>query len=337
MEADARRHRKAVERTRRAQEREALRSFREQQRAMKAYEKAAEAERATREAAAFEAYLKLLVSVHKDCGEHWDWQALGNAADPPTPIRVSPNEAAARRALQSYSPSFLEEIFGRAKRRRAELVDRVEHARASDEHEHRERLEEHRAEVRLTAIRRRMAVAVLARDTEAYRAAIEHVSPFEELDSYDTTVIVSDAQPDTLVLRCEIKDQEVVPTEEVKLTASGNLSKKPMATGRYWALFQDYVCSCAIRVARETFAVLPVQRVVANVCTLGVDTSTGHQGVSTLLSVIFERSQLAVLNFTAIDPSDAMKNFPHRMNFKKTSGLQPVEPISADEGWVTTA
>lgn len=337
IEADARRHRKAVERRRRAEERDALRSFREQQRAMKAYEKAEEAERAAREASAFDAYLKLLVSVHKDCGERWDWQALSRAADPSPPSRIARNEDEARRALDGYSPSFFEKLFGRAKKRRSELEGRVDEARRTDDREHRDRLQEHRSEVELAAIRRRIAAGILACDPNAYRAAIEHASPFEELDSYDTTVDVTDLQADVAVLRCEIKDREVVPTEELKLTATGKLSKKQMAAGKYWALYQDYVCSCAIRVAREVFAVLPVNRVITNICTTGLDPSTGHHGLTTLLTVGFGRSQLAHLNLAAIDPSDAMENFPHRMTFKKTAGLQPVEPIAVDDGWVTTA
>lgn len=337
IEADARRHRKAVERRRRAHERDALRSFREQQRAMKAYEKAEQAERAAREAAAFDAYLGLIVSVHKDCGEAWDWQALRDAADPTPPRRETSNEDAAKRVLEGYSPSFIERIFGGAKKRRAELEGRVHEGRLTDERDHRERSQEHQSEVQLADLRRRIAAGVLTRDPDAFRAAMEHASPFEELDSYDTTVAVTDLERDAVAVRCEIKDREVVPTEEVKLTTTGKISRKQMTASKYWALYQDYVCSCAIRVAREVFAVLPVSRVVTNVCATGLDSSTGHHGSNTLLTVSFERAQLARLNLAAIDPSDAMRNFPHRMSFKKTAGFQPVEPISVDEGWVTTA
>lgn len=46
------------------------------------------------------------------------------------------------------------------------------------------------------------------------------------------------------------------------------------------------------------------------------------------LSVVFNREVLNGLNFEAIDPSDAMKNFRHNMKFMKTKGFSPVERIS---------
>ena len=109
-----------------------------------------------------------------------------------------------------------------------------------------------------------------------------------------------------------------------------------MAAGKYWALYQDHVCSCALRIARETLAVLPVSRVLVNVRATRLDSSTGHPGVVTLLGVNIVREILGRLNLATIDPSDSMKNFPHRMKFKKTAGFEPVEPVTTDEQWVTT-
>ncbi|MBI5161247.1 MAG: DUF4236 domain-containing protein, partial [Micrococcales bacterium] len=127
-----------------------------------------------------------------------------------------------------------------------------------------------------------------------------------------------------------------VPKEELKLTAGGKVSNKDMPAGRYWALYQDHVCSCAMRMARETFAVLPVSRAIVNVRATRLDSSTGHPGSVTLLGVNFLRDVVGRLNLATIDPSDSMKNFPHRMKFKKTAGFEPVEPLTADEQWVAT-
>ncbi|MGY4494699.1 hypothetical protein [Pseudomonas sp. TE3610] len=41
------------------------------------------------------------------------------------------------------------------------------------------------------------------------------------------------------------------------------------------------------------------------------------------------RSTLNSLNLDAIDPSDAMKNFVHRMAFKKTQGFSAVVALDA--------
>jgi hypothetical protein len=109
-----------------------------------------------------------------------------------------------------------------------------------------------------------------------------------------------------------------------------------MAAGKYWALYQDHVASCAIRIAREAYAVLPIERVIVNVRVLRLDSRTGHMEQPTILAVHFMRETLTHLNFQALDPSDALTNFPRRMKFKKTAGFDPVEAMTSDEQWITT-
>jgi hypothetical protein len=67
-----------------------------------------------------------------------------------------------------------------------------------------------------------------------------------------------------------------------------------------------------------------------------LDPSTGHLVELTVLAVHIAREDIDRLNLDAIEPVAAMKNFPHRMHFKKTTGFTEVEPITADEQWVTS-
>jgi hypothetical protein len=176
---------------------------------------------------------------------------------------------------------------------------------------------------------------VTAGDPAAFVGALQYASAFDEVMELGMTV-----QPriegDVIVIKGTITDPELVPTDEVKLTSSGKLSKKEMASSKYWTLFQDHACACAIRLARETLAVLPLDRVIVTIERIQLDTSTGHHGPVAILSVHFDRIKLSSLNVDKIDPSDSMKNFPHRMKFKKTSGFEAIEPITPDENWVST-
>ena len=96
-------------------------------------------------------------------------------------------------------------------------------------------------------------------------------------------------------------------------------------------LFQGRFDALALRVGRELFAFLPVEMVVVDVQANLLNTRTGHQGIETILSVAMSRAVFAALNFERLDPSDAMENFPHRMNFRKAAGFDPVEPFSDQE------
>ncbi|MCB9563167.1 MAG: hypothetical protein H6708_22450 [Kofleriaceae bacterium] len=310
--------------------------MRELQKQYQAMEKAEEKVRAEMEARGFETYLRLLVSVHSDCGPSWDWAGLANAPAPVPPPATTAHTDRAEAALADYQPGLLARVFGGATKRRTALQQECAQARATDARVTAEADREYQEAHALWAFRAGLAPRVLAQDPEAYRHALDHGAPFTELEAFKTSVRVLRIEPDVVVLHCELMDDELVPADEVKLTAAGKLTTKKMAIGRYWALYQDHVCSCALRAARETFAVLPVPRAIVHVATRMLNSSTGHHELSTLLSVHFHRAGLERLNFAALDASDSMSNFPHRMKFKKTKGFDPVEPIAVDEQWVTT-
>lgn len=100
-----------------------------------------------------------------------------------------------------------------------------------------------------------------------------------------------------------------------------------MTKTMYYDLQQDYVCSCAIRIARNLFTLLPLHTVIAHAADNQLNTATGYNEQVTLLSIKFDRTTLNGLNVDLIDCSDSMANFPHHMKFLKTKGLQGVERI----------
>jgi hypothetical protein len=68
----------------------------------------------------------------------------------------------------------------------------------------------------------------------------------------------------------------------------------------------------------------------------GVDSSTGHDAYLTILAASIPREIAETHNFDALDASDSFTNFSHRMKFKKSSGFEVVDSISADESFITT-
>jgi homogentisate 1,2-dioxygenase len=93
--------------------------------------------------------------------------------------------------------------------------------------------------------------------------------------------------------------------------------------------YQDYICGCVLRVANETFALLPFQTVIVTAVGDVLNTQTGHLEVKPLMSVVIPRSTLERLNMDTIDPSDSMRNFVCRMEFKKTKGFMVVDNIES--------
>jgi len=330
------RARSAVSNARRI-EREAARHLRELDSYGRAQTVWEERQRAEHEASVYESKIEFLVSMHKDCGPIWDWLkvATNHAPSWPEPTHLLEEQAVA--AASSYKPTFFEALFGGEKRRRAdfklaiaEAQQREAQALVAARAEYAQQLERFQWE-------RQVSAAVLAGDLKAYRTVIDDLSPFSELVDSGMNVAVDVLRQDVAVLRCMVRDNSAVPREEKKVSAKGKLTSKTMAVSTYWGVYQDYVCGCALRVAREIFALLPVPRVVINIAIAGLDSSTGHDADSTILAVSMPREIAAKLNYDALDPSDSLKNFSHRIKFKKSVGFEPVDPMSADESFITTS
>jgi hypothetical protein len=130
------------------------------------------------------------------------------------------------------------------------------------------------------------------------------------------------------VTNLKTNGEDVIPSDIKTLIKTGKVSTKKMPKSQFYELYQDYICSCALRVSREIFAVLPTAMVIVNANGELLNSKTGHMEECTLLSVAIPRETIEKLNIDAIDPSDSLSNFVHNMSFKKTSGFGAVEKLT---------
>src|SRR5262245_582957 len=83
----------------------------------------------------YDRYLAQLTNLHLECGEPWDWTQLA-PTPPPEPEYLRTAETAARKALDTFQPGFADRLTGRASRRRAKLVEKIDRAVALDRREY---------------------------------------------------------------------------------------------------------------------------------------------------------------------------------------------------------
>src|SRR5262245_14382709 len=86
----------------RRSERAAIKRHRELVKQYQLQQKLAERERAANEVALFENYLEVLVSVHKDGGESWDWNTISVAPAPSEPVRSTLRENVSSHVLERF-------------------------------------------------------------------------------------------------------------------------------------------------------------------------------------------------------------------------------------------
>jgi hypothetical protein len=110
-------------------EREANRRRRELEKQQQQRERMQEFERVRYEVALYENLMQLIVSVHKECRSQWNWRAIQSAQPPAVPIRGRVREREAEIALDSYTPSIWDRLFGRTEGKMAQLEAEIDEAR----------------------------------------------------------------------------------------------------------------------------------------------------------------------------------------------------------------
>lgn len=241
--------------------------------------------------AAYEQQLQMIRRVHETCSETIDWKKI---SEQPAPASRSVS-------FNASNDSFSEDLHDA---NNSKFDDYGDWKKLHD-----------------------LSGKILAGDIDSYLEVLAEVKPFEDLTEYGSDFEVGTDDPSSMTVEFNVKSEEVVPQETLALTSTGKLSRKALAKSTRNDIVQDYVCSCVIRIAREMFALLPVDRVLINAKDSILNTATGHNEDVTLVSVIFDRARFMDTDFSRIDPSDLIEAYPSNMAFKKISGLGAVEEL----------
>ena len=309
-------------------DREAQRRQRELERQRAQIAKMEALARATYEVQVYENYIDVLLSVHKECSNTWNWEEIRSASPPVEPVKSHERESSAQQKLDRFEPGFFDRLFGRTESKRAKLSKAVEDARRKDEGEYKEALQTYRQEYAGWEEARDLARRILTGDLEAYEETIRETDPFSDISELGSSISCRAANSRLVEAALRVKAEDVVPSETKSLLKSGKVSVKKMPKTKYFELYQDYVCGCVLRVARELMALLPIEMVIVTAWARLLNAQTGHMEDHPIVTVTIPRDTLERLNCDLIDPSDSMANFVHRMVFKKTKGFSAVQALT---------
>jgi hypothetical protein len=322
----------------RRQERAALRRQREAERAWREAAKHHALEVAALEVQMFEAQLEALTSVHRECAETIDWNAVAARTAPsePQPDAVDRSRSTyARRSLEAYAPTFFERLFGLRGRLRGlenELAEALQWEEETGQRlsaQHEQRLAEWRAATQAWSDTCELARRVLAGDVEAYREVIMAMQCLRELGSVigdqSVRMTMSSTRAEVTI---QVREGDVVPAEQKALTARGKVSTKKFPEAKRMEVYEDYVCGAALRIARELIAVTPLASVLVHVDAQLLNTASGHFEPSTIVSVLCPREKLESVDWDRVDASDLVGSLLHRMKMKRGKGFSAVERLA---------
>ncbi len=276
--------------------------------------------------AGYNDYIGVIKSVHHDRSEPLNWTTMQHERTPAPPTPSAEQEQAAQTALDTYQPGFFDRLFKRGPGKVLRLQEALTAARLRDQQLTAERQTEHARQLIEWQERQDLTRQVLAKDSDVYPQVFEIFAPFEGISQLGSHLEFA-FTADHIEVDVHVNSTEVIPDFVVSQLASGKLSRKQLPISKFNELYQDYVCGCLLRVAREVQAHLPVSQVVVHALSKQLNLATGLIESQVIVSAAMPRDTLTQLNFTALDPSDSMRNFSHTMKFTKTGGFQAVDRV----------
>jgi len=275
----------------------------------------------------YENHIELLISVHKESTKPINWGEIAQGAAPEKPQLKNAEEGSAQKQLAMYKPNILDQLFRLETKKRQKLLLAVEAAKQRDQSQYQEENKNHENAFNEWTRQKDLATRVLRGDPHAYVEVIEELNPFEEISSLGSSVVFQTTNATYVEATVKVNGDQVIPGEVKTLLKSGKVSTKKMPPTQFFGLYEEHVCSCLFRVARELFALLSVEHVFAHAEADLLNQATGHKENSTLVSVMFTRDTMTSLDLDKIDCSAALKNFVHNIQFAKTKGFAAVTRI----------
>ncbi len=227
-----------------------------------------------------------------------------------------------------YKPSIFAKILKLQEKKKNHLYHEIAQSATKDEKIHDEKLIIFKNENEKWKNKQIIAQGIINKNPTLYKKILQELDPFNELEKFCSEIQVSVHDNKDLSVKMIISGDDIVPQEKYSLRESGTLLAKKMPKTELNLLYQKYVCSCMLRIAAEIFNVLPIERLFINSNCNSLNPATGYIEEQTVLLCLIPRKTIENINLSKIESVAVMKNFIHRMNFKKITGFEPIMPLS---------
>lgn len=275
-------------------------------------------------------YIDMLCSVHEEYNELLDWDSFMNERKPIAPVFWPIWENEAQFNLRKYEPTFLEVVTGQDRRKIRSLRQKLVEARAEDIDVHlfnQKNYFKNKGDWDLLQV---IKSGVENGDPEAYKAAIDFFDPYAKITRLGSSLAYN-IHSNHLRMDVYINGAAIIPGYSFTQTASGDVISTPLPPERFNHIFHDHVCSCALLLVRQTFALLPVQYVSVNVMQNALKTSGDDTGNRAILSVKFDPDIMKQENEQVLKYLKVSINSPGKVPFSIINKL-PAQTKIKNEG-----
>lgn len=258
-----------------------------------------------------------VTDMHRKSDERIDWNYVYNSPEPFNINALGPRALKVKEQIDSYVPSASEKIFkSRLEKKMADMKKNLLKAMEEDE----EAYNGWRSLVDL-------AGEVLRGNIDAYFEVINEMRPLDDLLEFGVDFEFGSNSSDIIHVEYVADSASAVPFFTLSISKTGRLQKTNLSKSQHNELISIHIASSAIRIAKDMFALLPVEKTVVHIVDNYINELISKKERVTVLSVEFERDRLEIAEKAKSSPLDILQEFRHNMKFTKSYGFRPVDRI----------
>ena len=134
---------------------------------------------------------------------------------------------------------------------------------------------------------------------------------------------VSNYQNEIHSMDVYVEGRNIVPKEESYLVRDKELKTREFSKKRFWEIYQDYVSSITLRVAKEYFSFFKMRDIVIiKAYSEILDESTGNEETGLILACKIDRNEFYKSNLQHVDPSSCLSRFQLIVDYNPLNGYK---------------
>ncbi|NOH35130.1 hypothetical protein [Vibrio chagasii] len=275
-------------------------------------------EDAVSEVAMFNQHLHLIQSVHTIPTPKVNWESMAMEPAPAMPTVRFDHKVKAMEALDDYKPNWLDMLLGNKSKLHA-LTKNVERAAEQDIEDYKTEFVHWVQNYSYWAKKNQLSKGVLNNDSEAKLTALSEAQQNPINASVVDTKLINHnfntyKNGHLLEINIQVNKDNVIPKER-KVLCQGEVKLENLPIPESNILYREYVCSCVLKCAQDSFNVLPESSVVIN-----VEQVSAGQPNETILSCHIEKGLLEFLLIEDDKPSEILEFFVHLEDFNPHRG-----------------
>lgn len=275
-------------------------------------------EDAVSEVAMFNQHLHLIQSVHTIPTPKVNWESMAMEPAPAMPTVRFNHKVKAMEALDDYKPNWLDMLLGNKSKLHA-LTKNVERAAEQDIEDYKTEFVHWVQNYSYWAKKNQLSKGVLNNDSEAKLTALSEAQQNPINASVVDTKLINHnfntyKNGHLLEINIQVNKDNVIPKER-KVLCQGEVKLESLPIPESNILYREYVCSCVLKCAQDSFNVLPESSVVIN-----VEQVSAGQSNETILSCHIEKGLLEFLLIEDDKPSEILEFFVHLEDFNPHRG-----------------